>query len=115
MRRSPARAERPLGVLDLVRVDRRAANGLEGEGFAALRGFVSGRDLEEFRAGVEAKLREPMAPGCRRPHNTLAPLRFNDELVVRALGSEHRVASIRAASDAHDLRWISAYVSVKEG
>jgi hypothetical protein len=97
-----------------VRLDRRGADELKRAGFTVLREFASALELEQLRAGVETKLRQAMAPGCERPHNTLAPLRWSDELVVRALGCQRRIAAIRAASDARDLRWVSAYVSVKD-
>jgi hypothetical protein len=98
-----------------MRVDRRAASDLDREGYTLVRSFVSGGDLEQLQAAVEAKLLEPIPPGCERPHNTLAPLRWNDDMVLRALSAEPRVAALRMATGADDLRWISGYVSIKEG
>ena len=87
---------------------------LEQDGFTVLPGLVEGDELAELRAGVEEVLAAPLPPGCERPHNTLAPLRWSSPLVRRVLGSAARRHALAAASGARDLRWISAYVSVKD-
>jgi hypothetical protein len=91
------------------------ATELQNVGFTLLPGLVVAAELEHLCALADAKLREPLPAGCERPHNTLAPLRWNDRLVASVLGCEQIVQRIAAASDAGDLRWISGYVSVKDG
>ena len=86
----------------------------EGDGFAVLRRFIGEDELGALRAAVDRSLAKPLPPGCERPHNTLAPLRFNDPIVTALLESPRRQAAINQATSADDLRWISAYISVKE-
>jgi ectoine hydroxylase-related dioxygenase (phytanoyl-CoA dioxygenase family) len=83
-------------------------------GFAPLAGFLEPSELAPLRAEVNALLASPLPPGCERPHNTLAPLRWDDPIVTRVVSSERRRAALAEAIDADDLRWISGYVSVKE-
>ena len=83
-------------------------------GYVLLAGFLDPAELRPLRAGVDAALAGPLPPGCERPHNTLAPLRWNDSIVQRLLASERRRERLAEATGARDLRWISAYVSVKE-
>lgn len=66
-----------------------------------------------MRADVDVVVAAPLPLGCERPHNTLAPLRWNDRLVQRVLASKRRRQALADAVNARDLRWISAYVSVK--
>jgi ectoine hydroxylase-related dioxygenase (phytanoyl-CoA dioxygenase family) len=54
-----------------------------------------------------------MNPVCS-PHNTLVPLRWNDEPVRISLSAPGLINRIRTALSATDLRWISGYLSVKE-
>jgi ectoine hydroxylase-related dioxygenase (phytanoyl-CoA dioxygenase family) len=55
-----------------------------------------------------------LPPGCERPHNTLAPLRWDSPIVSRVLASEARRAVVAEATGARAPRWISGYVSVKD-
>jgi hypothetical protein len=71
-------------------------------------------ELALFRAGVAAALAKPLPAGCERPHNTLAPLRWCDPPVASVLGSPRLRGRLIRAIDAADLRWISAYVSIKD-
>jgi hypothetical protein len=87
---------------------------LRGDGFALLEGFLAGDALDRVRREVASVLARPLPPGCERPHNTLAPLCWNDPPVATILGSEGRRAALWDVLAADDLRWISAYVSVKE-
>jgi hypothetical protein len=84
------------------------------DGYALLERFVKPNELAALRAEVDDVLAQPLPPGCEPPNNTLAPLRFDHPIVRRVLGSKPRLAAIAAAAGARDLRWISAYVSVKE-
>jgi hypothetical protein len=95
----------PAGTLTEPRVLR--------DGFVVLPALLSRQELARVRDAVDALLAGPLPPGCERPHNTLAPLRWSDELVDGLLADERRVARIAKAAGACDLRWISAYVSVK--
>jgi hypothetical protein len=96
-------------------VDQRGGGDLDREGYAMVRGFVSGGGLERLQAAVEAKVLSGVTCGCERPDNMLVPLRWNDDVVQRALGCERRLAAVRGITGAEDMRWISGYVSVKEG
>jgi len=83
------------------------------DGYARLPRFVAPDELEPLRRAVDRTLADPLPPGCERPHNTLAPLRWNHPL-VEALLSPARIDALRAAIPNDDLRFISAYVSVKD-
>ena len=83
-------------------------------GFAALAGFITQAELDPLRGEVDTVLAGPLPAGCARPHNTLAPLRWNDPVVDRMLGCERRIGALTEVLAAEDLRWISGYVSVKE-
>lgn len=89
--------------------------GFGRDGLALLPGFVGPAELGALRDDVEAALARPLPAGCERPHNTLPPLRWDDPVVVRVLDCERRVAALAQAVGATDLRWISGYVSVKQG
>jgi hypothetical protein len=84
------------------------------DGYALLERFVNPDELAGLRTEVDDVLAQPLPPGCERPNNTLAPLRFDHAIVRRMLGSQGRLAAVAAGCGARDLRWISAYVSVKE-
>lgn len=90
------------------------APALRGDGFAVLPGLIRESELGELRGEVERVLSAPLPPGCRRAHNTLAPLRWDSPPVARMLADERRVRAIAAAAAASDLRWISGFVSVKD-
>jgi hypothetical protein len=83
------------------------------DGYVILKRFLKPPELEALRADVDAVLAEPLPPGCERPHNTLAPLRWNDRIVNQVLSSELRRTALTEAVAADDLRWISAYISIK--
>jgi Phytanoyl-CoA dioxygenase (PhyH) len=83
-------------------------------GFVVLNAFVDRTELEWIKVLVEAAVHLPHDPVCERPHNTLVPLRWNDSLVRRIVMSDHRVEVLRVVSASNDLRWISAYLSIKE-
>jgi hypothetical protein len=84
------------------------------DGFAVLRGFLKNGELTKISGLVTSTVRSPGGPSCSRPHNTLFPLRWNDDLVQLILRSGARMESLRTTSHADDLRWISGYVSIKE-
>ena len=48
--------------------------------------------MAALRAQVASCLRAPRAPSCERPHNTLLPLRWDDAIVQRILGSDRRMS-----------------------
>jgi phytanoyl-CoA dioxygenase PhyH len=83
-------------------------------GFLVLEGFLAEDEPERLRSEVDAALRRPRDPSCARPHNTLLPLRWSDATVRFLLESERRVQLVRDATGANDLRWISAYMSIKD-
>jgi hypothetical protein len=80
-------------------------------GFVRLPGWLRDEELPAVRAAAAAL---DAAPACPRENNTLLPLRWHDDLVNLLVGDAGRVAALRAATDATDLRWISGYLSVKE-
>jgi ectoine hydroxylase-related dioxygenase (phytanoyl-CoA dioxygenase family) len=84
------------------------------DGFALLPEFLEPAELEGLRSAVDQTLAAPLPPGCERPHNSLAPLRWNSPVVEQVLSGRSRMAALEEAIGARDLRWISAYVSVKE-
>jgi hypothetical protein len=91
-----------------------AAWDLVRDGFTVMDGFLEEGELPALRAEVEGVLAEPLPLGCTRPHNTLAPLAGGDPPVDRVLSRRARRDVLAAALRAHDLRWISGYVSVKD-
>jgi hypothetical protein len=90
-----------------------AAWDLRRDGFTVIEGLLQADELPALRAEVERVLAGPLPPGCERPHNTLAPLAWDDPLVDRVLARHERRDVLAAALEAGDLRWISGYVSVK--
>ena len=91
----------------------RADSAFLRSGFAVLPRLLDGSELPPVRSAVERLLSGPLPPGCERPYNTLAPLRWDDPLVATVL-RDRVVRAIADAVDARDLRWISAYVSSKD-
>jgi hypothetical protein len=91
-----------------------AARDFSDEGFVVLRGFLGERETARARTLVESILRLPHEPACRRPNNTLLPLRWNDPLVQLLLLSERRMRTLSDGVGGDDLKWISGYVSIKE-
>lgn len=91
-----------------------ATPSLRADGFVVLEGFLPPHVVARVRREVADVLAGPLPPGCERPHNTLAPMRFGDAPVGTILGSQRRRASIMRAAGGDDLRFVSAYVSVKE-
>jgi ectoine hydroxylase-related dioxygenase (phytanoyl-CoA dioxygenase family) len=90
------------------------ASAFQRDGFTVLKGFLYADEVQALRRAVDAILTAPLPPGCARPNNTLAPLRWDDEIVGRVLTAQPRRAALADAIAAEDLRWISAYVSVKD-
>jgi hypothetical protein len=88
--------------------------GFRRDGYAVLKEFLNRGELEALRVDVDTVLAAPLPPGCERPHNTLAPLRWNDRIVERTLSGEPRWRALAEVVGADDLRWISAYISVKD-
>jgi ectoine hydroxylase-related dioxygenase (phytanoyl-CoA dioxygenase family) len=76
-------------------------------------GLLHADEVEDACHDVDEVLVAPRVGGCDRPFNALTPLRWDDRLVRRLLASPTRIAAIADAIGASDLRWISAYVSVK--
>jgi hypothetical protein len=87
---------------------------LKAEGFASLPAFAGAVEVAELRAAVTARLDGSQEGACERPHNTLLPLRWDDPIVRLVLEDDARIAAIRKAAGATDLRWISGYISSKE-
>jgi len=86
---------------------------MNGDGFVALEGFLDPDEVAAMRLQVDALRHACDDTGCRRPHNTLLPLRWN-EPPVRTLVSSARRQRLGEALGADDLRWISGYVSSKD-
>jgi ectoine hydroxylase-related dioxygenase (phytanoyl-CoA dioxygenase family) len=83
------------------------------DGFAVLESFVNKVELKEIAPLVESVLTSSHELACTRPHNTLAPLRWNDP-TVRLLLKSAGVQALKDVICADDLKWISGYVSIKE-
>jgi ectoine hydroxylase-related dioxygenase (phytanoyl-CoA dioxygenase family) len=88
--------------------------GLGSEGYRLIGDFIAASELARLSAFVAQALAAPLAPGCSRPGNELRPLRWNDDVVAFMLGSASRVSRLRSALGATDLKWISAYLSIKQ-
>ncbi len=89
-------------------------SGFRRDGFAVLDAFLTPAETGDVTLLVESRLRAPHDGQCKRPHNTLVPLRFDDRVVETVLRRAERLARLAAAVGADDLRWISGYVSSKE-
>lgn len=85
----------------------------ECAGWSVIPSFLGASDLAALAAAVDAVLAGPRHPGMSRPGNDLVPLRWNDAIVARILGSEGRIQQLHDLLHASDLKWISAYVSSK--
>jgi hypothetical protein len=104
-------------------LDRRRTAGYGGptscefasNGFVTLRNFLSCVEVEELRTLVEIAMRAPHDPACARPHNILIPLRWDDAAVQKVVLSERRMHELSESICGDDLRWVSAYISIKEG
>lgn len=84
---------------------------LTRDGYVVLPGFLPAGLLEEVRRLVDEELAGGSDAVCERPNNTLAPLGW-DHPILDQLGAG--VATVREATGAADLRFISAYISVKD-
>lgn len=84
------------------------------EGYALIEGFIPGDVLGALRREVDIALEAPPVAGCERPHNRLAPLRWNDPVVDLVLRAEERRRAVARVTGGEDLRWVSGYVSVKD-
>jgi hypothetical protein len=89
------------------------AQAFSRDGYVRLPAFVADGELAGLRGEVQRLLATPLPPGCERPHNTLIPLAWGDDLVERFVADHVRLDRLRAALAASDLRWISGYISVK--
>lgn len=70
--------------------------------------------METIAESVSGLRDSCLVTACERPHNTLVPLRWNAAAVAIVLGDRHRMRRVAQSSGAGDLRWISAYLSVKD-
>src|SRR3989442_15006015 len=80
------------------------------DGFAVLESFVNKVELKKIVPLVETVVTSSHELACTRPHNTLAPLRWNDPIVGLLLKSDRRVQALTDVLRADDLKWISGYV-----
>jgi hypothetical protein len=96
------------------RLSRRNETDFVSDGFAILESFVNKVEVKEILPLVESILTSSHELACKRPHNTLVPLRWNDPIVRLLLKSDRRVQGLTDVLRADDLKWISGYVSVKE-
>jgi len=86
---------------------------LTDAGFVEMRSLLSdGRAMAVADAVRRADAREVEA--CRRQNSALVPLRWNDRAVSLVLTDSSAMARVRAVTGDGDLRWVSAYVSIKE-
>jgi ectoine hydroxylase-related dioxygenase (phytanoyl-CoA dioxygenase family) len=83
-------------------------------GFVVLRRFLNGSEIADMQTAVESLVDSPPTSACSRPNNTLLPLRWNNPIIEIALASKHRVQVLTEVLGAHDLKWISGYISIKE-
>lgn len=90
------------------------ATGFARDGYAVLPGLLSHVEVASVRDMVDRRVAEPLGDSCARPNNTLVPLRWDDPVVASVAGGRDRVRRLVRTVAAEDLRWISAYVSVKD-
>lgn len=84
-------------------------------GYAHLPGWLTGDALTAVRALAAALATDaPGVESCKRPNNTLVPLRWNDRLVAQMVADPEALRRLSAIVDARDLRWVSGYLSIKE-
>ena len=83
------------------------------DGFIVLRRFLNDKQIADMQTAVESLVDSPPDSACSRPNNTLLPFRWNNPIVRTALAPKHRVQVLTKALGAHDLKWISGYVSIK--
>jgi len=94
--------------------DRPVETSFVRDGFTVLESFVNEVELKQIIPLVESVLTSSHELACKRPHNILAPLRWNDPIVRVLLKSAIRVNALTVVLGADDLKWISGYISVKE-
>jgi hypothetical protein len=87
--------------------------GLGHAGYRLIRSFIERKELPDIAAAFERSRASPAQPGCSRPGNELRPLRWNDDVVAFILKSQGRMSRLRDLLGATDLKWISAYLSIK--
>jgi hypothetical protein len=92
----------------------RHAATVRDDGYAMLGGFLGPDELPALRADAERLVRSPRGAACERPHNTLVPMRWADAAVGAVLRPARRRARLARAAGAEDLRFVSAYLSLKE-
>jgi hypothetical protein len=85
------------------------------DGLVVLKGFLNRCETTAIRKLIESVLRLPCETACRRPHNTLLPLPWNDKIVQWVPTSRRRMQVLNDGLRADDLKWISLYISLKEG
>jgi hypothetical protein len=85
----------------------------EPRGWGVIRSFLEPSELGPITASLSEVLLLPRSPCMSRPGNDLIPLRWNDAIVARILGSKKRVQRLRDLLQAADLKWLSGYVSTK--
>lgn len=86
---------------------------LREDGFALIQGLIPASDCRALVEEVDIVSSSKANPLMTRTGNELHPLRWDSHLVAAVIGSSARLDKIRLACDATDLRFISAYVSLK--
>jgi hypothetical protein len=86
---------------------------IERDGFVFLRQFIASSEMPLVAELIRRVASRPVDEVCKRPHNQLLPLRWNDPLVEVLLASTSRIERLSEVSKANDLRWISGYLSTK--
>ncbi len=83
-------------------------------GYEVLEGFLDQPCVDALRREVDVALRAPPMPGCERPNNRIAALRWDDPIVRIILTDAERCHALGRRIGATDLRWISGYVTAKD-
>ncbi|MBD0288354.1 MAG: phytanoyl-CoA dioxygenase family protein [Flavisolibacter sp.] len=84
------------------------------DGFFVFKNFLHKNEILTIQSQVDTIVASGRDSGCVRPNNTLIALRWNDLLVELFLKSEYRIRLLKEAVAAHDLKWISGYISIKD-
>jgi len=96
-------------------VPRHPSDQFAERGYAVIVGLLEPAEISALRRAVDCAVARPYVSGCERPHNRLVPLRWSDVVVDLMLTRAHRWRRLATSIGADDLRWVSGYVSVKEG
>jgi ectoine hydroxylase-related dioxygenase (phytanoyl-CoA dioxygenase family) len=96
-----------------IGTERKMGN-LQHLGYEVIRNAFPSTEVSRLKAELEPIIGDGADPLMTRPGNELFPLRWNHPAVIRLIDSFQFVTSVRDVLEGEDLRWISAYASIKQ-